>query len=163
MPEQRRKQQFEDTVDGAVMAASITKEVADAVPGLAPIGVVSGVVITLLEHLKAAKRNKEHWEMLSGDIAKKIRMVQEYIENKPTNTALQGLISDYRNSLEQVVREMDFLATTHETWLPSMISASSDEERMKDAILKVNELSYEFTTRFQVMTSHGSGDMQSGQ
>jgi hypothetical protein len=112
-PRERKKQQFENTVNSAIMAATVARNAGDTTPLLGPLKGLMGSLITMLENvkvgtiglsaeltieskLKGVKKYEEDWERLSNHLKSKIEMLQAHVQNKPASVELQELILNYK-------------------------------------------------------------------
>jgi hypothetical protein len=112
-PKERKKQQFENTVNSAIMAATVARNAGDTTPLLGPLKGLMGSLIAMLENvkvgtiglsaelaiefrLKGVKKYEEDWERLSSHIQTKIEMLQAHVQNRPASVELQELISNYK-------------------------------------------------------------------
>ncbi|PVG04814.1 hypothetical protein CPB86DRAFT_746923 [Serendipita vermifera] len=160
MIQEGKKKRLDDAVNNAITIAKIAKDAGETIPLLAPLKASMGSVITLLEIVKDVRKCEEDWETLSNCLATRIGLLQDRITNKPVNVELQGMIAEYKETLETVVCNSEPLARKHKTWFQFVVSVKSDEDKIKDSIREMDEAFNTFTTKLQIQMQEGVSRIQ---
>ncbi|PVF92192.1 hypothetical protein CPB86DRAFT_830154 [Serendipita vermifera] len=180
-PKERKRRQFENAINSAILAATVARSAGDSTPLLGPLKGLMGSLIGVLENVKGARKFEEDWEELSSALESRIKMLQEYIDNKPASVELQELVSNYKQYvpalcfsssvqyggfnpyriLERVVREVDPLAKRHKIW--SAVSSSNDSAQIRDITRRMDGALKDFTTQLQMRMEEDISHIYSGQ
>ncbi|PVG02915.1 hypothetical protein CPB86DRAFT_724318, partial [Serendipita vermifera] len=159
-PKGRKRQRFDDAINAAIVVAKLARDAGDTSPLLGPLKASMGMLITLLENVKDVRKCEEDWETLSNHLADRISMLYEYIKDKSMTVDLLEIVSNYKEILERVVREIEPLARKHKAWYETTVYAKGDGDRIKDATRDMDEAFNKFTTQFQMQTLLGVAEIQ---
>ncbi|PVF92284.1 hypothetical protein CPB86DRAFT_196949 [Serendipita vermifera] len=91
-----KQTRFEVAVSCAIIDTKIIKDAIEVVSPLYPLKGSLGMVITLLEIVKDARRCEEEWELWATSFTDRIGMLHEYITSKQSHFGLHRPVVDYQ-------------------------------------------------------------------
>lgn len=134
-----KKRHIDRVTDGAILVVKGARDASESFPVLTPLKNSMGVVITLLENIKKARKNKEDWASLAQAIDGRLKSVQDAVTRRPSSAAVEGLVSEYSKVLERVAQGLVPLAESQSNWLRAALDAERDNCRIKNAIREMDE------------------------
>ncbi|PVF92707.1 hypothetical protein CPB86DRAFT_164583 [Serendipita vermifera] len=112
-PRTRSSERFDVAIDGVITAVEIVKGPATTL--LWPLKGCFESLITVLEELRASRKNKETWVDLIEHLHQQINHVVQQVEILRRNDKLDESIRNFGRSLQQVIKGMESAAIHQKT------------------------------------------------
>ncbi|KAG8786168.1 hypothetical protein FRB91_001774, partial [Serendipita sp. 411] len=95
-------------IDDTLLSAKLVNDASEAAPGLDPLKVIAGLLITILETIRDVKTSKKDWAAFGEHLSVQIKDIYDDLSRCPTphSTELLVVLNTYEQKLENVLEKV---------------------------------------------------------